>query len=111
MLKVVDSFKALKDIVRVPSKYKKLVRKSINTTFIYPNNDSYRVVNKNSSHINFIQKFTTLYSTSANETKHHFNIKFAKENNDVEIITKNNYEEQIGSKIIKLTNHNKKRIR
>ena len=111
MLKVVDSFKALKDIVRVPSKYKRLIRNSKNTTFIYPNNDSYRVVNKNSSHINFIKKFTILYSTSANQTKQLFEIDFAQENCEVEVINKNNYQEYKSSIIIGLTNHKKRRIR
>jgi len=111
MLKVVDSFKALKDIVRVPSKYKRLIRNSKNTTFIYPNNDSYRVVNKNSSHINFVKKFTILYSTSANQTKELFEIDFAKENCEIEIINKFDYQECKSSTIMKVTNHNKRRIR
>jgi tRNA A37 threonylcarbamoyladenosine synthetase subunit TsaC/SUA5/YrdC len=111
MLRVTDSFKTLKDNVRVPQKYKKLIRKSTNTTFVYHNSDSYRVVNKNSLHINFIKKFNTLYSTSANQTKQLFKIDFAKANCNIEVINKNNYQEYKSSIIIKLTNHKKRKLR
>ena len=44
---------------------------------IYPNQNSYRVVDRQSLHHSFIEKFGILYSTSANITKESFNKEYA----------------------------------
>ena len=53
-LKTVDSFSSLKEFTRVPKKYRKIVRNSKKTTFIYPNSNSFRVINKDEPFYNFI---------------------------------------------------------
>jgi len=109
ILQEVDSFHTLKTLARVPSKYKKLVRNSIKTTFIYPNGNSFRVVDKNSSHHNFISKFKTMYSTSANISGSTFNEEFARGKADIIVEDSFNYLEP--SKIYKISNYKKLRIR
>ncbi len=69
ILQTVDSFKTLKENTRVPKKFRKKIRQMKKTTFIYPNGNSFRVINKNDSFYDFISKFGKLYSTSANQTK------------------------------------------
>ena len=78
VLATIDSFKTLQKYTRVPKKYRKLVRNTKKTTFIYPNQDSFRVIDKNSNYHNFIKKFSLLYSSSANKTKEKFSYKYAK---------------------------------
>ncbi|QOG13321.1 Sua5 YciO YrdC YwlC family protein [Arcobacter sp. FWKO B] len=109
ILQEVDSFHTLTTLTRVPSKYKKLVRNSIKTTFIYPNGDSFRVVDKNSHHYPFISKFKTMYSTSANISGGEFNEEFARSKAD--IIVEDSFCATTPSKIYKISNHRKIRIR
>lgn len=111
ILQVVDSFKTLKEHVRVPQKFKKLVRNAKNSTFIYPNQCSFRVVSSSSSHYDFIKKFKTMYSTSANITQQKFNKKFAKECADIIVEDKNGFFEAASSQLIKLSCTKIKRLR
>ncbi len=103
-LRVVDKFKTLKTHTRIPKHFRKQIRNSKNTTFIYPNKESFRVVDKNSLHYNFIKKFGILYSTSANLSGEKFDLNFAQKNSDVEVITNRDYFENISSNIMKITN-------
>jgi len=102
ILRVVDSFKTLKEHTRVPKQYRKLIRNAKNTTFIYPNGKSFRVVNKNSNHYNFIKKFGTIYSTSANKSGEKFNVEFAINRCDIMTISSKRYYESSSSSIINL---------
>jgi tRNA A37 threonylcarbamoyladenosine synthetase subunit TsaC/SUA5/YrdC len=111
ILQTLDSFSTLKRKTRVPNLHKKLVRKAKRTTFIYPNGDSFRVVNKASHHHHFIEKFQSIYSTSANETTKKFDFDFAFEKADIVVFSKDDFYEQSGSSIVKLTNHKKKKNR
>ena len=88
ILQTLDSFKSLKSQTRVPNKFKKRVRNSSLSTYIYSNKNSYRVVNKNSEFYDFIKKFKILFSTSANQNKKKYCKEFAYLNSDV--IVKNN---------------------
>jgi tRNA A37 threonylcarbamoyladenosine synthetase subunit TsaC/SUA5/YrdC len=72
ILHTVDSFKTLNQNTRVPKKFRKIVRNSKKTTFIYVNQKSFRVVNQDSKFYDFIHKFSILYSTSANKTTEKF---------------------------------------
>lgn len=72
ILKTLDSFVTLKEFARVPKKFRKIVRNSSKTTFIYPNLNSFRVVKSESIFFDFIKKFRVLSSTSANKTKKKF---------------------------------------
>lgn len=111
ILQELDSFTSLKNHTRIPNKHKKLVRNSKLTTFIYPSGDSFRVVDKASKHHNFIEKFGSLYSTSANETTKSFDFDFAYNHSDIVIFSKNDFFETSGSIILKLTNFRRKKIR
>ena len=111
MLQVVDSFKTLKTQTRIPKKFRKFIRNSKNSTFIYPNNCSYRVVEKNSLHHNFIKKFGILYSTSANITKNSFDKEYASQNCDVCIEDNLGYFESTPSNIYKINNNKIHKIR
>lgn len=110
-LRVVDSFKTLKAYVRVPNQYKKMVRKSKKTSFIYPKGESFRVVDKNCGHHKFIRKFCILYSTSANESGSNFDIDFVTQRCDVEVLTNKKYFEDDASSIIKLRKTKYRKIR
>lgn len=72
ILKTIDSFTTLNSFVRVPKKFRRIVRNSKKTTFIYPNLNSFRVISKDELFHDFIKKFKVLSSTSANYTKKEF---------------------------------------
>ena len=111
ILHTVDSFRTLQKHTRVPKKFRKEVRKSTLTTFIYPNLKSFRVIRKDKSFYDFIHKFGILYSTSANKTGENFEYNFAKSHSDVIVENKNNFFESSSSKIIKITKTLKKTVR
>ena len=111
ILHTVDSFKTLNKYTRVPKKFRKTVRKSTKTTFIYPNLNSFRVIEKESSFFNFIKKFRILYSTSANLTGNKFDEKFALINSDIIVNENNGFSEKVSSSIYKLSKSKSLRIR
>ena len=111
ILQTVDSFKTLNGFTRVPKQHRKKVRHSKKTTFIYPNGNSYRVIFKDSNFHNFINKFKSLYSTSANLTGKNFDEIFAKEKSDVIVYEKEDFNETTASSIYKLSKKKKKKIR
>jgi len=111
ILQALDSFTTLKNHIRVPNIHKKLVRNSKLTTFIYPSGDSFRVVDKGSKHHDFIEKFGSLYSTSANKTTKRFDFSFAYQSVDIIVFSQSDFYETSGSSIIKLTNFKKRKIR
>ena len=106
----VDSFETLKKFVRVPKKYKKFVRRSQKTTFVYPKGLALRVV-KDKSHLKFLKKFRWLYSTSANFSGKKFNLDFAFKVADIVVKDERGFFEGKPSKIVKLGKANKKRLR
>ena len=110
ILQVVDSFRTLKQFVRVPKQYRKKVRNSKITTFIYKNGSGFRVVDRDSKHQNFIKKFTCLYSTSANVTKKQFNKKFAVDKSDI-VVYDDDFMEKISSEIYILSKRKIKKLR
>lgn len=109
ILQVLDSFDTLKSKTRIPKKYHHFVRKSTKTTFIYPNQESYRVVFEGLSHYNLISKVKNIYSTSANLTGCSFEKEWAI--GACDIIVGQELCELQGSKIYRITQKNKKRIR
>jgi len=111
ILHTVDSFKTLKKYTRIPKKFRKEVRKSTLTTFIYPNQKSFRVINKDKDFYDFIHKFGILYSTSANQTGKKFEHNFAINNSDIIVENKNNFFESSASVIIKINKRVKRVIR
>ena len=111
ILHTVDSFKTLNEHTRVPTKFRKKVRNSKKTTFIYPNTKSFRVVDKDSVFYDFINKFGILYSTSANKTTESFDKNFAVNGADVIVENKKGFFETKASSIIKLSKASLKRLR
>lgn len=104
----VSKFKSLKDISRVPNKYKNLVRRSRKTTFIYPNLKAVRVV-KDHPHSKLLDSLGWAYSTSANVHKKEFDIEFAKAKADLIVDFK--FSSSPPSKIYKISKTNIKKIR
>ncbi len=104
------TFKTLKTLARVPKKFKKKVRRSNKTTFIYPNKKAVRVV-KQSSHESFLKEFDYLYSTSANENKKAFDKDFAFDKADIVIEDHRGFDDKTPSKLIKLSKTFKKKLR
>lgn len=111
ILQTVDRFQTLKNNTRIPKKFKNNIRRAKVTTFIYPDGNSFRVIDENSNHYNFISKFNKLYSTSANETGKKFELKYAQENSDMIVSTKEDYKETAASSIIQLYKKRMKKIR
>lgn len=109
-LQVVDSFQTLQNNIRVPKHFRKLVRNSSKTTFIYPSKKAFRVVDDNLKHHSFLKKFHTLYSTSANLTQNSFNEDFAINNADI-IVFNDTFKESTPSSIYMLSKLRKKKIR
>lgn len=107
ILQTVDSFKTLLNSTRVPKKFRRRVRNSKRTTFIYPNGKSFRVISSSDKFFPFINKFEALYSTSANLTGNSFQSDFAHENSDIIVYTKEEFSENISSGIYRI---NKKKI-
>jgi len=111
ILQVVDSFATLKKNTRIPNKHKNRVRRSKATTYIYPKGFAFRVVGKDLKHYRFIQKFEMMYSTSANETSKSFDFDFGYEGADIIVFSDNDFYETSGSKILKITNTHRTKIR
>ncbi len=110
ILQTVDSLQTLQTLQRVPNKFKKLVRRSKKTTFIYANKKAFRVV-ANGEHHQFLKKFHTLYSTSANITQQEFHLETALNKSDIVIYTNKEFCEKSASKIYKLSNQKLQKIR
>ena len=110
VLREVDSLETLKNFVRVPNKYKKMLRRAKKTTFIFPNTESYRVV-KDERHLEFLKKFKWMYSTSANLHGKKFDENWAREQADVIVEDKRELFEGEPSSIFKLSKNKIKRIR
>jgi len=106
---VLDSFEKLKKITRVPSKYKKMIRRTKKTSFIYPNKKAIRV-SFDSRHNKFLSKFDFLYSTSANFHKQEFDYCSIKPYCD-EIIDDCEFRQNKASSIYKINNQKMIKIR
>ena len=104
-IKVINSFKKL----RVPKKYKNEIRRSKKTTFIV-SNKAFRVSNE-TQNSQLLRDISWHYSTSANEANKNFDRKFCEENADIIIENCHGLHELGSSKLIKLTNHKKRRLR
>lgn len=103
-----SKFSELKTLVRVPNKFKNLVRRARKTTFLYPNLKAVRVV-KECEHAKFLEKNGWFYSSSANLSSEKFDEAWARSVSDV--IVDDEFKEQASSKIYKLSKTNLKKIR
>lgn len=110
-LQAINSFKSLNTHIRVPKKFRKIVRNAARTTFIYPNKKAFRKIDTNSKHYSFIDKFGYLYSTSANLTGKNFNKDYAFKSAEVIVEDKNGFKEMSSSKIFKLGKNKIQKVR
>ncbi len=109
-LKVYPSFEAFKmDGNRVPQKYKNFVRRSKKTTFVIKSRAS-RIV-KNNPHLQMLQNYPWLYSTSANQSGCGFDKDFCIRKSDIIIEDSRGLEEKNPSKLYKISATNIKRLR
>lgn len=111
ILQTVDSFHTLKQHTRIPKKFRKYVRNATQTTFIYPNKNSFRVVPKNRSYHDFIKKFNTIYSTSANLTGCSYDETFSINNADVIVVDNQGFSNKSSSSMIKISKNKARKIR
>ncbi len=109
LLQEVSGFAELS--ARIPKIHRKLVRNISQTTIIAPNSYSFRVVSKGTAHEKFIQKFTAIYSTSANKHGEKFDMDWAKTKADIVVYDRQDFVELEPSTIIKLGKTKLKRIR
>ncbi|RDU63796.1 MULTISPECIES: hypothetical protein [Helicobacter] len=126
-LLTLDSFCKLKNLVRIPEKYKNRVRRSTKNTFIYSGKHALsregsentklaiRVIKphrlQETSHADFLRFFPFLYSSSANAHHQMFHLDFALQKADMVILDKRGLAESQPSKIYKISNFNLKCIR
>ncbi|GAA9862970.1 hypothetical protein VN0635_13770 [Helicobacter pylori] len=102
-------FATLKSLVRVPNAFKNFIRRSAKTTFIYPNSKAVRVVM--GRHGDFLKRFKTLYSTSANLTQCTYDKEIASKLADVVVSDERGLFESSSSKIFRLYRDKKVRVR
>ncbi|MCQ2641124.1 Sua5/YciO/YrdC/YwlC family protein [Helicobacter pylori] len=102
-------FSTLKSLVRAPNAFKNLIRRSAKTTFIYSNSKAVRVIK--GRHRDFLKRFKTLYSTSANLTQCAYDKEIASSLADVIVSDERGLFESASSKIFKLYKNKKVRIR
>jgi tRNA A37 threonylcarbamoyladenosine synthetase subunit TsaC/SUA5/YrdC len=102
----VDSYKKLNQLTQVPKKYRKLIRNSSKSSFLYPNKKAVRVV-KDIYHSRFLKEFDFLYSSSANRNREKFDLLYAKSKADIIIEDERGLYESEASNIFKL---GKKRV-
>ena len=106
----VDTIKKQKCLARTPQKYKKMIRRSNKTSFIYPNKKAIRVV-KEGAHNKFLRKFDFLYSSSANISGKDFDTKFAYNKADIIVLDKRGLHSSQASKIYKISKYKISKIR
>ncbi len=102
------SLSSLRNRCRIPKKFRKYVRRSKKTTFIFPNGESYRVV-KDKRHLLLIARYGWLYTSSANISGKDIDLEFAKDKADIIIYPLNTHGKS--SSIIKLGRERKRKIR
>lgn len=107
---VTSSFKTLKTISRVPLKHKNRVRRSKKATFIYENNRAIRVV-KDDNHAHFLNSFSWMYSTSANEKGMSYDKTFAFLKSDIIVEDNQGLFEGESSSIYRLKKEKLQRLR
>jgi len=107
-IKAVNSLETLKEFSRVPSRHKNRVRRSQKTTFVMPNNSSYRLI-KERQHLYLLTRLKWAYTTSANLSTEAYDEDFARKSADViiEPLQKNTE----ASRIYKLGKKTLKRLR
>ena len=109
-LKSVATFCELKKEIRIPKKFKKIIRRKKRTTFIYPNSKAIRVVQDN-HHKYFLKRFGWMYSTSANKTGCKFDFGYIKDRVDIIVYEDIGFSQNTPSPLLKIGRKKMRRIR
>ncbi len=108
-LKTYASLKAYKKSGRIPSKFKREVRRNRQTTYIVKNR-AFRIVAKGPYH-HFLRPFGWLYSTSANASGERFDPAFARSRADITVEDSRGLFEAAPSQILRLGHQKKITVR
>lgn len=98
----------LKEITRVPKKYRKIVRRAKKTTFVYPHKNIAARVVQSGAYRDFLKPFSWMYSTSANLSGKGFDAEFAANTADEIVGDIQTLKENAPSKIILLAKKQKR---
>jgi tRNA A37 threonylcarbamoyladenosine synthetase subunit TsaC/SUA5/YrdC len=109
-IKAVPSLQKLTTFTRVPNKHKNRIRREKQSTFVFPDRHSYRII-KTGPHHSLIQKLTWAYTTSANLSGKEFDEKFALSAADVIVKFPLTQERRDASTIYKINHSSIKRLR
>lgn len=104
----VNTLQTLQHFTRIPQRHKNRIRKSSKTSFIFPNNCSYRLID-DKHHLQLLNRLTWAYTTSANLSSQPYNEEFGK--NVADIIIEPLNTQRRSSSIYKLGKKTIKRIR
>ena len=108
-IKVYTNFKTLLSTCRVPNNQKNIIRRAKKTTFIVKNQAFRVATTKLESQI--LKNYTCSYSTSANKSNENFNREFCEDKADIIIQNIDGLKENSSSKLIKLNNTTRKKLR
>lgn len=102
----------VKRISRIPRILGRAMRLAKKTTFIFPNNYSFRLVSDcKSAHYRFLSRFGALYSSSANESGKKFDYDFAKSCASVVVFDAREICERAPSRIFRVRKSKLKKLR
>lgn len=102
----------VKRISRIPRILGRTIRHAKKTTFIFPNNRSFRVVGDFArEHYSFLSRFGALYSSSANESGKKFDYDFAKSCASVVVFDVREICERAPSRIFRIRKNKLKKLR
>jgi len=108
-LKTYASFKAYRHAGRIPSRFKREVRRTEKTTYIVKSS-AFRIVGTGPYH-RLLASYGWLYSTSANASGARFDPGFARDKADAIIEDERGLYEDVPSNIYKITQRKKRRMR
>ena len=108
-LKVFAGLKPCRDSGRVPVRYKRLVRRAARSTFVV-NAEAFRIVAAG-EHRDFLRPFGWMYSTSANRSGHAFERDYCEACADVIVEDRRGLHEREASRIWRLGNAARRRLR
>jgi len=111
-LQICSTLYNVKNIARIPNKYKNMLRRSKNSTFIHQNKKATRL-SFDCRHNRFLDKYAQnnpLFSTSANMSNFAFDKDFAICHSDVIVYQKQDFMELQASSLYKINNQNIKKI-
>ncbi len=101
LLICVDSFKKQKLLTRTPKQFRKQLRRTKKTTFIYKNKKAIRIVTQ-TAHARFLKRFSFVYSSSANENKKDYDLSYAINHADIIVEDHHGFSQNIASSIFHL---------